>query len=214
MGGHSPPSLFVNPNQPNFRPPTAPSSTGFQQEATQNPQNPVASTSSSRGCQQEATQNPENPIASNGGFQTLTQTLSSVYQLIAGLTAKGLSPPPSPFGTRQHRWPGDYRMLGYRLNSHCIRLWPSLGRLNGVIIVPRRPKGLLRPPGGCTRRPQGFMKIPQGFMRRPGGFRRRPRGFLDRPEELLRRPQGVMRRPQGVMRRPQGGRRRPQGSRR
>ena len=87
--------MFVNPNQPTFRPPTAPSSTGFQQEATQSPQNPVASAPSSRGFQQEATQNPQNPIASNGGSQTLNQALSSIYQTIGGLTASGISPPQS-----------------------------------------------------------------------------------------------------------------------
>ena len=87
--------MFVNPTQPTFRPPTAPSTTGFQQEATQNPQNPVASAPSSRGFRQEATQNPQNPVASNGGSPTLNQALSSIYQTIAGLTASGISPPQS-----------------------------------------------------------------------------------------------------------------------
>ena len=89
--GHRPPHLFFNPNQPTFRPTKAPSSTGFQQEATQSPQNPVTSTPSSRGFQQEATQNPQYHIANNGGPQTLislNQALSSIYQAIGGLTAK------------------------------------------------------------------------------------------------------------------------------
>ena len=77
-----PPHLFFNPNQPTFRPPKAPSSTGFQQETTQSPQNPVASAPSSRGFQQEATQNPRYHIASNEGPQTL-----NIYQTIGGLTA-------------------------------------------------------------------------------------------------------------------------------
>ena len=81
-GVTAPPHLFINPNQPTFRPPTAPSSTGFQQEATQSPQNPVASAPSSRGFRQEATQNPQYHIASNGGSQTL-----NIYQAIGGLTA-------------------------------------------------------------------------------------------------------------------------------
>ena len=90
-GVTAPPHLFFNPNQPTFRTPKAPSSTGFQQEATQSPQNPVASAPSSRGFQQEATQNPQYHIANNGGPQTLispNQALSSIYQAIGGLTAK------------------------------------------------------------------------------------------------------------------------------
>ena len=73
-GVTAPPPLFSNPAQPVFRLPTAPSSGGFQQEATENPQNPVA--------------NEE-------GFRTLQQALSSIHQTIASLTASGMSPPQS-----------------------------------------------------------------------------------------------------------------------
>ena len=69
-----PPPLFANPAQPVFRLPTAPSSGGFQQEATKNSQNPVA--------------NEE-------GFHILQQALSSIHQTIASLTASGMSPPQS-----------------------------------------------------------------------------------------------------------------------
>ena len=89
-GVTAPPPFIFNPNQPTFRPPKASSSTAFQQEATQSPQNPVASAPSSRGFQQEATQNPQYHIANNGGPQTLislNQALSSIYQAIGGLTA-------------------------------------------------------------------------------------------------------------------------------
>ena len=89
------PPLFINPTQPAFRLPTAPSSAGFQQEATQNPQNPVTTAPSSRGFQQEATQNPQNPVANNGGFSNLHQALSSIHQTIASFTASGMSPPQS-----------------------------------------------------------------------------------------------------------------------
>ena len=94
-GVTAPPPLFINPTQPAFRLPTAPSSAGFQQEATQNPQNPVATAPSSRGFQQETTQNPQNPVANNGGFPTLQQAFSSIYQTIALFTASGMSPPQS-----------------------------------------------------------------------------------------------------------------------
>ena len=86
------PPLFVNPAQPVFRLPTAPSSAGFQQEATQNP---VATAPSSRGFQQEATQNPLNPVANEEGFHTLQQALLSIHQVIASFTAGGMSPPQS-----------------------------------------------------------------------------------------------------------------------
>ena len=154
MGGHSPPSLFVNPNQPNFRPPTASSSTGFQQEATQNPQNPVASTSSSRGCQQEATQNPENPIASNGGFQTLTQTLSSVYQLIAGLTAKGLSPP-------QSLW-DSAASLARRLQDARL---PPQQPLHSTLAKPRSPQRGHNRPEATQRSPETTRRVHQTTTR-------------------------------------------------
>ena len=94
-GVAAPPPLFINPTQPAFRPPTAPSSAGFQQEATQHPQNPVTTAPSSRGFQQEATQNPQNPVANNGGFPSLYQALSSIHQTIASFTASGMSPPQS-----------------------------------------------------------------------------------------------------------------------
>ena len=69
-----PPPLFANPAQPVFRLPTAPLSGGFQQEMTENPQNPVAS---------------------DNGVQTLQQALASIHQMIASLTASGMSPPQS-----------------------------------------------------------------------------------------------------------------------
>ena len=94
-GVTAPPPLFINPTQPAFRLPTAPSSAGFQQEATQNPQNPVTTAPSSRGFQQEATQNPQNPVSNNGGFPNLQQALSSIHQTIASFTASGMSPPQS-----------------------------------------------------------------------------------------------------------------------
>ena len=59
---------------PFFRLPTAPLSVGFQQETTENPQNPVAR---------------------EEGVQTLQQALSSIHQTIASLTASGMSPPQS-----------------------------------------------------------------------------------------------------------------------
>ena len=155
MGGSQPPpSLFVNPNQPNFRPPTASSSTGFQQEATQNPQNPVASASSSRGCQQEATQNPENPIASNGGFQTLTQTLSSVYQLIAGLTAKGLSPP-------QSLW-DSAASLARRLQDARL---PPQQPLPSTLAKPRSPQRGHNRPEATQRSPETTRRVHQATTR-------------------------------------------------
>ena len=153
-GVTAPPSLFVNPNQPNFRPPTASSSTGFQQEATQNPQNPVASTSSSRGCQQEATQNPENPIASNGGFQTLTQTLSSVYQLIAGLTAKGLSPP-------QSLW-DSAASLARRLQDARL---PPQQPLHSTLAKPRSPQRGHNRPEATQRSPETTRRVHQATTR-------------------------------------------------
>ena len=73
-GVTAPPPLFANPAQPVFRLPTAPLSGGFQQETTENPQNPVAS---------------------EEGVQTLQQALSSIHQTIASLTASGMSPPQS-----------------------------------------------------------------------------------------------------------------------
>ena len=146
--------MFVNPNQPNFKPPTAPSSTGFQQEATQNPQNPVASTSSSQGCQQEATQNPENPIASNGGFQTLTQTLSSVYQLIAGLTAKGLSPP-------QSLW-DSAASLARRLQDARL---PPQQPLHSTLAKPRSPQRGHNRPEATQRSPETTRRVHQATTR-------------------------------------------------
>ena len=68
------PPLFANPAQPVFRLPTAPSSGGSQQEAIENPQNPVAS---------------------DHGVQTLQQALASIHQTIASLTASGRTPPQS-----------------------------------------------------------------------------------------------------------------------
>ena len=94
-GVAAPPPLFINPTQTAFRPPTAPSSAGFQQEATQHPQNPVTMAPSSRGFQQEPTQNPQNPVANNGGFSNLHQALSSIHQTIASFTASGMTPPQS-----------------------------------------------------------------------------------------------------------------------
>ena len=73
-GVTAPPPLFANPAQPVFRLPTAPLCGGFQQETTENPQNPVAS---------------EEEV------QTLQQALSSIHQTIASLTASGMSPPQS-----------------------------------------------------------------------------------------------------------------------
>ena len=73
-GVTAPPPLFANPAQPVFRLPTASLSGGFQQETTENPQNPVAS---------------------EEGVQTLQQALSSIHQTIASLTASGMSPPQS-----------------------------------------------------------------------------------------------------------------------
>ena len=156
-GVTAPPSLFVNPNQPNFRPPTASSSTGFQQEVTQNLQNPVASASSSRGCQQEATQNPENPIASNGGFQTLTQTLSSVYQLIAGLTAKGLSPPPHP----QSLW-DSAASLARRLQDARL---PPQQPLPSALAKPRSPQRGHNRPEATQRSPETTRRVHQATTR-------------------------------------------------
>ena len=155
MGGHSPPPpLFVNPNQPTFRAPTAPSSTGFQQEATQNPQNPVASAPSSRGFQQEATQNPENPIASNGGFHTLTQALSSVYQTIAGLTASGLSPP-------QSLW-DSAASLARRLQD--ARLAPQQP-LPSASAKPRSPQQGPNRPEATQRSPETARRVHQATTR-------------------------------------------------
>ena len=73
-GSPPPPPLFANPAQPVFRLPTAPSSGGFQQETTENPQNPVAR---------------------DHGVQTLQQALASIHQTIASLTASGRTPPQS-----------------------------------------------------------------------------------------------------------------------
>ena len=94
-GVAAPPPLFINPTQTAFRPPTAPSSAGFQQEATHHPQNLVTTAPSSRGFQQEATQNPQNLVANNGGFSNLHQALSSIHQTIASFTASGMTPPQS-----------------------------------------------------------------------------------------------------------------------
>ena len=225
-----PPRLFVNPNQPTFRPPTAPSSTGFQQEATQNPQNPVASAPSSRGFQQEATQNAENPIASNGGFHTLTQALSSVYQTIAGLTASGLSPP-------QSLW-DSAASLARRLQD--ARLAPQQP-LPSASAKPRSPQQGPNRPEATQRSPETARRVHQATTRvheditgvheatrrvqetttrvpepargipeaTPRGHEVTPR-VMRRPHGVMRRPQGGMRRPQGVMRRPQEVMRRPQ----
>ena len=70
-GVTAPPPLFVNPAQPVFRLPTAPSSGGVQHE------------------------NPQNPVASEEGVQTLQEALSSIHQAMASLTASGISPPQS-----------------------------------------------------------------------------------------------------------------------
>ena len=156
-GGHSappPPPLFVNPNQPTFRPPTAPSSTGFQQEATQNPQNPVASAPSPRGFQQEATQNPENPVASNGGSHTLNQALSSIYQTIAGLTASGISPP-------QSLW-DSAASLARRLQD--ARLAPQQP-LPSASAKPRSPQQGPSRPEATLRSPETARRVQQATTR-------------------------------------------------
>ena len=154
MGGHSPPPLFVNPNQPIFRPPTVPSSTGFQQEATQSPQNPVASAPSSRGFQQEATQNPQNPIASNGGSQTLNQALSSIYQTIGGLTASGISPP-------QSLW-DSAASLARRLQD--ARLVPQQ-RLPSASAKPRSPQQGPTRPEATLGSPETARRVQQATTR-------------------------------------------------
>ena len=154
LGGHSPPPLFVNPNQPTFRPPTAPSSTGFQQEATQNPQNPVASAPSSRGFRQEATQNPQNPVASNGGSPTLNQALSSIYQTIAGLTASGISPP-------QSLW-DSAASLARRLQD--ARLAPQQP-LPSASAKPRSPQQGPTRPEATLRSPETARRVQQATTR-------------------------------------------------
>ena len=49
----------------------------------------------SGGFQQETTENPQNPVTSDHGVQTLQQALASIHQTIASLTANGMSPPQS-----------------------------------------------------------------------------------------------------------------------
>ena len=151
LGGSQPPSLFVNPNQPTFRPPTAPSSTGFQQEVTQNP---VASAPSSRGFRQEATQNPQNPVASNGGSPTLNQALSSIYQTIAGLTASGISPP-------QSLW-DSAASLARRLQD--ARLAPQQP-LPSASAKPRSPQQGPTRPEATLRSPETARRVQQATTR-------------------------------------------------
>ena len=95
---------------------------------------------------------------------------------------------------------------------------PSLGRPKWVLLVLRRPKGVLRRPKGVLivqSRPQWVLLVMQTpslgrpkwvllVLRRPKGVLRRPKGVLRRPKRVLRRPKRVLRRLKGVLRRPRG----------
>ena len=193
-GVTAPPPLFANPAQPVFRLPTAPLSGGFQQETTENPQNPVAS---------------------EEGVQTLQQALSSIHQTIASLTASGMSPPQSLLDSASSLATKlqDARLSPPRpgVSTSAKPRSPQRGptRPETTRRVPETTRRVLRRSAGFLRRPEGFMRRPEGFMRRPAGFLRRPR--VPRPEGFMRRPAGFLRRPAGFMRRPQGVRRRPDG---